>query len=111
MSDRPWKAFEREAAQLIGGYRYWANSGAAVDVEGQTCVAQCKHVRALPLNALCDLAETAQKQGDQRFKAGLVIVKNRRGAGRKSTTLVVMTAATFRQLHGEAAPSEARQPE
>lgn len=102
MSDKPWKAFEREAAALVRGRRFWANSGEACDVEGPFAVGQCKHVRALSLNALAELAETAEKQGQQKFKAGVVIVKPRRGRGRSSPTLVVMTATTWRALHGEA---------
>ena len=97
-----WKQFEREAADLIQGKRFWANSGEALDCESPLFVAQCKLVRVLSLNALADLCEVAEKQGAPKFKAGLVIVKPRRGRGRASPTIVAMTAATFRQLHGGA---------
>jgi hypothetical protein len=100
MPNKPWKSFEREAAELIRGKRFWSNSGEACDIEGPFAVGQCKLVKTLSLNALADLAETSEKQGAQRFKAGVVIVKPRRGKGRSSPTLVVMTAATWRQLHG-----------
>ena len=111
MPDRPWKAFEREAAELIGGTRFWANSGASMDAEGPLFIAQCKHTKYLSPTTLSVLAVVAEKQGAQKFKAGVVIHKQRLGRGRSSPTLVTMTAATFRQLHGEAPPSEARQPE
>ena len=100
MSDKPWKAFERDMGKLFGGARYWANSGEAIDCEGPTVVAQCKHVKSLSLNALAELAETVEKQGERKFKAGVVAVRTRPGAGRKATTLVVMTDATWRMLHG-----------
>ena len=106
MSDKPWKRFEREAAALVWGKRFWSNSGEACDVEGPFAVGQCKHVKSLSLNALAELAVTAEKQGTQRFKAGVVIVKPRRGKGRSSPTLVVMTAETWRQLHGSRAEGE-----
>jgi len=106
VSDKPWKAFERDMAKLFQGARFWANSGEAIDVEGPTCVAQCKHVKSMSLNALADLAETAEKQGMQRFKAGVVAVRTRKGRGQKSTTLVVMTEATWRQLNGPGRPQE-----
>jgi hypothetical protein len=97
---KPWKAFERASATLLTGKRYWANSGESVDVESSFLVAQCKHVRVLSLAALEALALEAERQGSQRQKLGLVCVKRRAGHGRATPTLVVMTAATFRELHG-----------
>ncbi|HSS53137.1 MAG TPA: hypothetical protein VLK79_00670, partial [Gaiellales bacterium] len=60
MSDRPWKAAERQAAHLIGGRRHWANSGEEVDVESDTVVAQVKHRRVCSLAELEALALEAQ---------------------------------------------------
>ena len=94
-----WKKFEREVAALFGGRRFWANSGEALDVESSTVVAQCKLVKACSLEALTQLAETAERQGVQKFKAGVVAVKVRRGAGRKSPTLIVMTETTWRAMN------------
>ena len=104
MPDKPWKAFERECARLIGGTRYAANSGALIDCESSTVVAQCKLVKTLSLSALSDLAETAERQGAVKWKAGVVAVKVRRGHGRRSPVLVVMTETVWRQLHGEPEP-------
>ena len=87
---------------LFGGSRYWANSGEQVDCEGPTVVAQCKHVKSLSLNALAGLAETAEGQGHRRQKAGVVCVRTRPGAGKKATTLVVMTEAMWRYMNGPA---------
>lgn len=105
MSDKPWKQLERDAAALFGGARYWANAGESVDVESSTVVAQCKLVKTLSLNALTELAEQAERDGAMKLKAGVVAIKCRRGKGRKSPMLVVMTEATFRYLHGDPAPT------
>ena len=103
--DKAWKQFEREAAQLFGGARYWANSGESVDVESETVVAQCKHVKALSLAALTDLAAQAERDGTRKLKAGVVAVKVRRRQGaRRTPMLVVMTEATWRYLHGVNVP-------
>ena len=96
-----WKAFERDVAALLGGKRFWANSGEALDVESEGFVAQCKEVKTCSLAALTDLAETAERQGTVKLKAGVVAIRGKRGPGRpKSPILVVMTEATFRYLHG-----------
>jgi hypothetical protein len=90
MADRPWKAEERAAARLLGGTRYPANSGGRVDVEAPGVVAQVKAVRRLPLAQLEALAVEIAAIGQQRGKAGLVVVKRRAGKGRDSPRLVVM---------------------
>jgi hypothetical protein len=96
-----WKQFERDAAALIGGRRYWSNSGAALDCEGPTCVAQCKYVRTLSLAKLGELAEQVEREAAPKFKAGVVIVKQSGNkGGRRSPTLVVMTETTWRAMHG-----------
>src|SRR5687767_7922836 len=100
MADRAWKAFERSCAILFQGKRFWANSGEAIDCEGPTVVAQCKLVQKLSLESLTALAELAERQGTQRFKAGVVAVKVRRGRGLKSPTLIVMTETTWRAMNG-----------
>ncbi len=99
MPDRPFKKFEREVAALIGGTRYPANSGHALDCEGPEIVAQCKLVKRLSLEELTQLAETAAAQGLGKDKLGIVAVHVRRGAGHPSPALVVMTADTFSLLY------------
>lgn len=91
MPDKPFKAFEREVAALIGGTRYPANSGHALDCEGPGIVAQCKLVSRLSLEDLTQLAEVAAAQGSAKGKLGVVAVKVRRGAGHPSPPLMVMT--------------------
>ena len=108
MSDKPWKRFERDTGTLLGGSRYWANSGEAVDVESSWAVAQCKNVRTCSLAALEKLALEAERQGDQKSKVGLVCIKRRAGSGTKTPTLVVMTEGAFRAMNGDL-PGEMRE--
>lgn len=103
MSDKPWKAFEREAAALFGGARFWSNSGESLDIESPNVVGQCKLVKRLSIESLTQLAEQAERDGTVKKKAGVVAVKVRRGAGRASPMLVVMTEASWRLMHGESA--------
>jgi hypothetical protein len=100
MPDRPWKAAERVAAALIGGRRHPASSGGPVDVESSWAVAQAKHVCRLALAELERLAAEAERQGAQRRKVGLVVVKRRAGRGVPTPTLVVLKAAAFREMSG-----------
>lgn len=106
MPDRCWKEFERTVAELLGGKRYWANSGAAIDVESPLYIAQCKHVRTLSLEQLTQLAEAVEVEAARKFKAGVVAIKVRRGHGRSSPTLIVCTADTWERLHGRAQPED-----
>lgn len=99
-----WKQFERDAAALFHGKRFWANSGESVDFEGevQTCArpcsscspvrvhGQCKLVKRLSLEQLTQLAE----------KNDVVCVKVRRGSGVASPALVVLTFENWRRLVG-----------
>jgi len=96
MPNKPWKDFERAMARLFNGTRYWANSGEAIDVEGPTVVAQCKHVKEMSLAALCELAGQVEQQGKAKGKQGVVCVRFRKGQGTKSTTLIVQTEAVWR---------------
>lgn len=100
MSDKAWKAAERMAATLLQGRRHWANSGEEIDVESDGVVAQVKHRRVCPLAELERLAQEAERQGTQRNKVGLVLVKRRAGRGIETPWLVVMTATSFREMSG-----------
>src|SRR5262249_16617296 len=110
VSDRHWKAFERDMATLFGGRRFWANAGERLDVESPTVLAQCKHVKRLSLESLTRLAEEMEQTALPRFKAGGVAVKIRRGHGRGSPALVVMTEAVWRALNGTPADVEQQCP-
>ena len=92
MTSTAWKSFERDVARLLGGRRFWANSGGRLDVEAAGFVAQCKLVKQLSLEALTRLVEEAEREGAARGKAGVVAVKVRRGGGRPSPVLLVLTA-------------------
>lgn len=96
--DKPFKRFERDVADLLGGRRFWSNSGEALDVEGPTAVAQCKLVGRMSLEDLTQLAEVAAAQGATKGKLGVVAVKVRRGKGYPSPGLVVMTFEMFQRL-------------
>lgn len=112
MSEPAWKKAERYAAEKIlggTGRRYWANSGEDVDVENDGIVAQVKNVKKLPFPQLEKLAVEAQRQGDQRNKVGLVLIKRRGGAGYPTPWLVVMTAASYREMSGPL-PGERHEP-
>jgi hypothetical protein len=100
MTDRPWKAAERRAAALLGGRRHWANSGQTVDVESDGYVAQVKEVARMSLAALERLALEAERQGAQRQKIGLVLVKRRAGHGNATPRLLILTEAAWRTMNG-----------
>lgn len=109
MPDRPWKAAERAAARILGGTRHWANSGEEIDVENDGVVAQVKHRRVCSLAELEKLAVEAERQGTQRNKIGLVLVKRRAGRGVETPWLVLQTAASYREASGPL-PGERREP-
>ena len=111
MADKAWKKFERDAALLFNGARYWANSGERSDFEGEVPTpfwygfpgafpqgvaywnkikGQCKLTKTLSLAALTRLAEEPG--------VDVVCVKLRRGSGRASSGLVVMTFETYARL-------------
>jgi len=103
--DKSWKKFERSVAALIGGKRAWANSGEAIDCSSDRFVAQCKLVSRMSLEELTALVEATDRAATNHDltkppKHGLVCVKVRRGKGRPSPTLVVMTSETFKSLIG-----------
>ncbi len=91
---KSWKRFERDSAALFGGARFWANSGERVDFEGtlfdRKVRGQCKEVKVLSLEAVTRLAEEPG--------VDLVCLKVRRGHGKPSSPLVVMTFERFRFL-------------
>lgn len=95
MSDKPWKAFERDCAALIGGKRFWSNSGERLDVESDVFRGQCKLVQRMSLAELTKLAEEMAQDSE---KFGVVFTKLRAGKGRKTPILVTMTAEEFKRL-------------
>lgn len=100
MSDKAWKQFEREVARLFGGARHPANTGGDIDVSGPTVLAQCKLRRTMSLNELAKEAEAIARRSANALKTGVVAVKPRRGKGRKSPILIVLTAEEWVRLHG-----------
>ena len=107
MPDRPWKAAERRAADLIGGKRYPANLGAKVDIESSWACGQVKEVATLSLAALTTLAVEAAVQGHEVGKSGFVFVRHHQGRGRHAQPmLVVCTEEVFAELHQNAIEEE-----
>lgn len=100
MADKPWKAHERRAAKLIGGSRYPANQGGPIDCESSWAVVQCKEVKVLAFPELERLALEAERQGIQKSKIGLCVIKRRAGRGTPTPTLVVMTERMYREMSG-----------
>jgi hypothetical protein len=105
--DKPFKKFEREVGALIGGRRHWSNSGEKIDCSSDRFVAQCKLVQRMSLEELTALVESIDEQAAppthdpmRTPRLGLVCVKVRRGKGKPSPTLVVMTSDTFKSLIG-----------
>lgn len=97
MSDKSWKKYERVCATAFGGERFWANSGERLDFEGPHVVGQCKEVKSMSLSELTALAEETAAAGKLKGKVGVVCAKLRRGAGRPSAPLVIMTMDQFTQ--------------
>ena len=99
---KAWKQFEADSAKLFHGVRFWANSGERLDFEGEVLSfnytervkihGQCKLTKKLSLEALTKLAEESG--------VDVVCVKVRRGSGKTSPALVVMTFDNYRRLHG-----------
>jgi hypothetical protein len=100
-----WKHVERAAAQLLGGRRYWANSGRAVDVEGPAWIAQIKNRKTYSLRQMAEDLLPLERQAALKAKGALLVVKASAGRGIETPTLVIMTQATFERLHGPCAPS------
>jgi hypothetical protein len=95
MADKRWKQFERFAAELIDGKRFWANSGEAIDVESDSFVGQCKLVQSLSLAALSKLCIVAAEQGKAKGKVGVVVTKVSK---KQLPAIVSMTAEQFRDI-------------
>lgn len=100
MADCAWKQFERHAASLFDGKRYWANAGERVDFESEWAIGQCKLVKSLSLEALTQLAEEMEADAGKKEKVGVVVTKVRRGSGTPSPTLIVMTEPCLKRLVG-----------
>ena len=100
MGDKQWKQFERNSAALFGGKRFPANMGHRLDFLSPQFAGQCKEVKSLSLEALTQLVEEldelAPKEDPPRL--GAVCVKVRRGTGRPSPALVVLSATTWQAV-------------
>lgn len=100
MSRSGWKKMELEAASILHGSRYPANTGGQVDVESATIVAQVKNVKVFSLPRIEREAEAIGRVGNAKNKTGILMVKRSAGKGTATPWLIVMTASTFRELMG-----------
>lgn len=97
MSTTAWKQFERDMAALFDTTRFKANTGERLDFESPQVIGQCKLRKNLSLEAITQLVEEIDQVANVAKKFGVVCVKVRRGQGRVSPPLVVMTAETFKK--------------
>lgn len=100
-----WKATERKVGKLVQGTRYPANQGGRVDVEGEKYVVQVKERKSLSLEQLTQLVEEVETIGKSKGKQGLVAVKVRRGSGRHSPILIVMSETAWLEYVMRSAPT------
>jgi hypothetical protein len=105
MSRGHWKHVERMAARLVGGQRYWANSGRQVDCEGPNWLVQAKARKTYSLRQMAADLLPLEREAALKAKGALLVVKASAGRGVETPTLVIMTQATFERLHGPCAPS------
>ncbi len=101
MSDKAWKATERDVARLLGGHRCAANSGGRIDVESTKYVAQVKHRKTMSVPELERWATEIEQIGAEKGKVGLVVVKRRAGRGHPTKALVILTETGFLALASE----------
>ena len=99
-----WKAAERDAASILHGARYPANTGGKVDVESSSVVALVKIVRVFSLTRMGKEAAEIARIGNLKNKTGILMVKQSAGRGKNTPWLVVMTAGMFRELTGGGEP-------
>ena len=95
MTKRHWKQFEAECARLIGGKRYWSNSGERLDVESPHAIGQCKLVKNLSHAALSKLVEEMHEEGSRKNKLGVVLHKVPGGRGNKTIPMITMSFVQF----------------
>lgn len=102
MSDKSWKAFEREVAGLCGGARGWANSGERYDVAvpdfgAAEVLIQCKLVRKMSTAELARLVFTHRGETDETNGTTTVVAVATR-VPRSRRTIVAMTMGDFARL-------------
>ena len=98
MARTTWKRMELEAASLLHGARYPANTGGQVDVESAQIVAQVKNVRVFSLSRMEVEAEAIARIGNAKNKTGILMIKRSAGKGISTPWLICMTAAMFREM-------------
>ena len=100
MARKTWKQAERDAASILHGKRFPANTGGGIDVESAGVVAQVKARRTLSLAQIERFALEIERVGEQKRKAGILMLKRSAGKGRETPWLIVSTAGVWRELNG-----------
>lgn len=100
MARTTWKKREIEAASILHGARYPANTGGAIDVESSRYVAEVKNVKRFSLLQAERECQEIERQGHLKNKIGIVMVRRSAGKGKETPWLVMMTAGMFREMSG-----------
>ena len=96
MSKTGWKQVERDAADVLGAKRHWANAGERVDVDSPHWAAQVKNRRSLSLEELGMLVDEMTVAAIDAAKLPVVLVKQ--SCGRPTQLLAVVPASVLRAL-------------
>lgn len=100
ISKTGWKKRELEAASILHGQRFPANTGGSVDVESAGYCVQVKARRVFSLKQIEAAVLEIDRVAQQKQKQGMVMLKRAAGKGKETPWLIVVTAATWRELNG-----------
>jgi len=95
MHSSTWKQFERDCAAFIGGKRYPANMGGPIDVEGPTCIGQCKKKTSMSHVDLAKQTQAIHSLGMAANKLGVVLHQVPRAKGAPATRMITMSWEMF----------------
>ena len=98
MARTTWKQVEREAAELIGAKRHWANAGEREDADSPHFACQVKNPKRLALPELERLVDEMTLRGVDHGKVPVVMVKRSAGAGVPTQMLVVLPAGAWKMV-------------
>ena len=94
MTDKTWKAVEREIARRLGGHRVGCTGKATVDVVSDWLTIEVKTRKALPIWLLDALDQAARASDDGRLP---VVILHQTGQ-RHDGDLVIMRLGDFEEL-------------
>ncbi len=94
---KPWKEFELACARHFGTVRFVANTGGRLDFESDDVIGQCKEVKTMSLSVITDLAAEMAQKGAEKGKKGYLCIKQRRGRGVETPTLIIQAVKIQRR--------------